>query len=357
MEQATPRRPPAPRLDESYWARHDELEEHQALCQARILHRVEVREPFVLVSQVQRSGGSLMTFLFDGHPECHVFHGDIDIGHPDKGTWPLIDLDDDPDTWFDILYDKNNHRELWWRLYALKKGTPLSDQVVEPGGHPRIFLPRVQKAIFDFCIASRPATSVRDVFDAYMTSHFNAWLDNQNLYSGPKKVVVGFGPTMHMNPEGLERFFATYPDGTLITSVRDPRSWYASAKNKNKELYGELEKALGNWRRSAEASLEARARYGDRVVLLTYDQVIMETEQTMARIAERIGITMSPVLVTPTRNGRPKRANSSYPVESMGILPERTSAYRDVLEPETIARIEELVGDLYAQASATAQQQ
>jgi Sulfotransferase family len=357
VEQATPGWPPVRRLQEPYWARHDELEEYTGLSQARILHRVEVREPFVLVSQVQRSGGSLMTFLFDGHPECHVFLGDLDLGHPDKGTWPLIDLDDDPDTWFDVLYETSNHRELWRRLYALKKGTPTNELVIEAGEHPRIFLPRVQKAIFDFCIASRPVARVRDVLDAYMTSHFNAWLDNQNLYSGPKKVVVGFGPTMHMNPEGLERFFAAYPDGTLITSIRDPRSWYASAKRKNKELYGELEKALRNWRRSAEASLEARERYGDRVVLLTFDQVVMETEQTMARIADRLGITMSTVLVTPTANGQPRRASSSYPVERLGILPERTRAYRDVLPSETIARIEEIAGDFYANASALIQRQ
>lgn len=298
-----------------------------------------------------------MTFLFDGHPECHVIHSDLNLGHPDKETWPLIDLDDDPDRWFEILYEKSNHRELWWRLYAQKKGTPLDEQVIEPGPHPRVFLPRVQKAIFDYCIASRPVDSVRDVFDAYMTSRFNAWLDNQNLYSGPKKVVVGFGPRMHMNPEGLARFFATYPDGYLITSIRDPRSWYGSAQMKNKEFYGELEKALGHWRLSAEASLAAHERYGERVVLLTYDQVILETEQTMARIADRIGITMSPVLVTPTINGRAKPANSSYPVESLGILPERTRAYRDVLEPETIARIEELVGDFYAEAAAVARRQ
>jgi hypothetical protein len=355
VEQATPRPPLGERLSEPDWARHGELEEYTGLCHARLVNRVEVREPFVLVSQVQRSGGSLMTFLFDGHPECHVMHGDLELGHPDRTTWPLIDLDDDPDTWFELLYQSKNHRELWVRLEASERGEPLSEQAVVPGPHPHVFLPRLQKAVFDFCIASRPVSSVRDVLDAYMTSYFNAWLDNQNLYTGPKKVVVGFGPLMHTHPDGLERFFAAYPDGTLISSIRDPRSWYASIRLKRRKFRHDVDAAVELWRRSAEAALEARERYGDRVVLLTYDQMILETEQTMARIAERIGITMSPVLVTPTMNGRPKPANSAFPVERMGILPERTSLYREVLSPETIVRIEEAVGDFYADASALIQ--
>jgi hypothetical protein len=355
VEQAAPRQPSTERVCEPDWARYDEHEEYEALRETRILHRVDVREPFVLVSQIQRSGGSLMTFLFDGHPECHVHHGDLDIGHPDRATWPAIDLDDDPDRWFETLYEIKNHRELWFRREALEKGTPRSEQVIEGGTHPRVFLPRLQKAIFDFCIESPPVTSVRDVFDAYMTSYFNAWLDNQNLYTGPKRVVIGFGPTMQMNPEGLARFFAAYPDGTLITSIRDPRQWYASARVKKGHFKRDLDVALRNWRRSAEASLEARELYGDRVILLTYDQVILDTERTMARIAERIGITMSPVLLEPTMNSRPRPASSSYPVDRMGILPERTQTYREVLEPETITRIEDAVGEFYADASALIQ--
>ena len=39
--------------------------------------------------------------------------------------------------------------------------------------------------------------SERDVLDCYFTSYFNAWLDNHNLYSGPKKVVTGFVPQLN----------------------------------------------------------------------------------------------------------------------------------------------------------------
>src|SRR5919198_369926 len=75
------------------WARLDELEEYEALCRARLRHLVEVREPLVLVSQIQRSGGTLLSQLFDGHPQCHAHPGELHIGWPRKRYWPPLDLE------------------------------------------------------------------------------------------------------------------------------------------------------------------------------------------------------------------------------------------------------------------------
>jgi hypothetical protein len=100
--------------------------------------------------------------------------------------------------------------------------------------------------------------------------------------------------------------------------------------------------------------LAALERYGERVVVLTYEQLVLETEATMGRVAERVGISMSPELLEPTFNGRPILANSSESVGRYGVLPERVSAYRDSLDRETAGLIEELAGDLYEQAASAA---
>ena len=195
-------------------------------------------------------------------------------------------------------------------------------------------------------MAAGTVESERDVLDCYFTSYFNAWLDNQNLYSGPKKAVTGFAPRLHMKPANIQRFFAAYPDGFLVSLVRDPRAWYASARTQ-KASHTDVGEALRRWRLSAEATLDASERYGDRVAVLTYEQLVLDTERTMTSLAERVGISMSPTLLEPTFNGRPIRANASVEVGRHGILPERTSGYRDTLDAETIAHVEELAGDLY----------
>jgi Sulfotransferase family len=322
------------------------LDEYRELRRVRLEHVVPVREPLVLVSQVQRSGGTLLSQLFDGHPECHAHPSEIYIGHPKKWDWPSLDLDA-PETWFDVLYE--TPVELHLREGYVKH----KEARLEPGHDvfPFVFLPRLQRVIFDEAAAG--ARTERDVLDAYFTSYFNAWLDNQNLYTGPKRAVTGFTPMLGIEPGNAERFFTAYPDGTLIAIVRDPGAWYESAR-KYRDRWSELDPALAEWTRSTQAALDAREHHGERVLVLTYEQLVLDTEGTMRRVAERIGIELTPVLLEPTFNGRAVRANSSERVQDYGILKERTTAYRQSLDADTLARIEELAGGLYERAESLA---
>jgi hypothetical protein len=317
-----------------------DIDEYAHLCRIRREHAVPVREPLVLISQIQRSGGSLLSQLFDGHPECHAHPHELQIGHPEKHNWPPLDLAA-PETWFPMLFEKQAGKHLKWGY----RKSPAVERF------PFVFLSKLQRAIFDDCVAAFPIQRERDVLDCYMTSYFNAWLDNHNLYSGPKKVVTGFTPRLIMDLGNVERFFSAYPEGTLISIVRDPRAWYASART-HAGKFADFDRGLELWQRSTEAAIEARERFGERVLLLTYEELVLETGQTMHRVADRIGIAISPELLEPTFNGRPIRANSTEPVQAYGILADRTSAYRDTLDAQTIARIEERAGDLYERAAA-----
>jgi hypothetical protein len=319
-----------------------DIDEYAHLCRIRLEHAVQVREPLVLISQIQRSGGTLLSQLFDSHPECHAHPHELQIGYPKKTRWPPLNLDA-PETWFPMLFERTAGKQLE-RGYHKPPG---KDRF------PFLFLPKLQRSIFEECIASRPIHKERDVLDCYMTSYFNAWVDNQNLHAGSKAVVTGFAPSLSMDMANVERFFAAYPDGKLISIIREPTAWYASAR-KHHPHYGILDEAVGLWCRSTSAAMEAHDRFRDRVLILRYEQLVLQTEATMRRVAGALGITMSPTLLSPTFNGRPIRANSADPVARHGILPERTYAYRDQLDAETIARIADLTGDLYGRAAALA---
>ena len=329
------------------WAQLTEIKEYRRACEARINHLVPVRQPLALISQIQRSGGSLLTQLLDGHPECHAHPFELKIGHPQEWNWPQLDLAT-PETWFSTLFEKRvvKHFVGGYR----KPGTGTRDQVEF---FPFLFLPRLQKRIFDTCVASWPIARERDILDAYFTSYFNAWLDNHNLYSGPKRVVTGFTPRLNMRRASVEGFLASYPDGTLISIVRDPRAWYASARaQRHAKRYADLEQSIRLWRRSAEAAIDAHDRFGERVLVLTYEQLVGDTEATLRRVAERLGIAESPIMLMPTFNGRPIRANSSFAVARHGILSERIDAYRAVLDPAMVTQIETLAGEAHERASA-----
>jgi hypothetical protein len=321
-------------------------EEYEALCRARLEHLVRVTQPLVLVSQVPRSGGTLLSQLFDGHPEVHAHPHELRIGKPTSRHWVTVDLAR-PEEWFDLLFEPYAWKHAR-RGYRKPAGVRPQDDV---DVFPFLFLPSLQRRLFDQRLAERPASSRRDVLDAYFTSYFNAWIDNQTLYSEPKRIVAAFAPDLHVKPASLEGFFEDYPDGTLVSIVRDPRAWYASAHGQ-KQQYSTVERALKKWRRSTEATLAAQAERPGRVAVITYETLVRDTEETMRLLAERVGISMRPELLVPTFNGRPIRANSSDRVRDYGVRPERTEGWRGRLDAEEVARVEELAGDLYERAAA-----
>lgn len=59
-----------------------------------------VTSPLVLISQIQRSGGSLLSQLFDGHPEVNPHPHELMLGYKKKYVWPRIDLNEHPERWF-----------------------------------------------------------------------------------------------------------------------------------------------------------------------------------------------------------------------------------------------------------------
>jgi len=323
----------------------DRVQEHDALYRARLDHVVPVREPIVLISQIQRSGGTLLSQLFDGHPECHAHPHELSIQYLNEPRRSGFDLGS-AERSFEVVEERRLAKRLrtGYRKPAARPGDAEADVF------PFLFLPGLQQKIFENCFNSGVASD-RDVLDCYFTSFFNAWLDNQNLYATPKKLVTAFAPRLVRKEPAVERLFAAYPDGYLISIVREPRAWFASARLQ-KERYADVEHAVTRWRWSVEAALTAREHHGSRVIVVTYEDLVSKTVETVTMLAERLGLSVAPELFVPTFNGRPIRANSSYAVEGYGILSNRTEVYRNALDPATVARVDELAGDTYERARA-----
>jgi hypothetical protein len=302
---------------------------------------VPVREPLVLISQVQRSGGTLLSQLFDGHPGCHAHPAELHIG-PVKSRWPSLDPGDRPEAWFDSLFEQKT-------LEFIEHGYTKTTQGARSAGtfdvFPFSFDPDIQRSIF--LDQAGPGSSVRHILDAYMTSYFNAWLDNANLRTGPKRVVTGFAATLAMHRRDLAAFFRDYPDGTLVTIVREPRTWFESSR-RYKSRYEDVHRAVKTWNRSTQSSLRACELYGDRTVLVSFEHLVRETAPLMRRLADRLGIGFSEELLVPTFNGRPIRAASSGPVQEYGVV--REPVRPPELDADTDAVIARGTAELYAEA-------
>ena len=121
--------------------------------------------------------------------------------------------------------------------------------------------------------------------------------------------------------QNCESFFADYPDGYLITLVREPVSWFASARVHQPEEYGHIEKAIDLWCISAKASLRNYKRFGkEKVMIIKFEELLENPEIVMGNIANFLGISVEPTLLNPTFNGISIKADSSFEVNSHGIL-------------------------------------
>jgi hypothetical protein len=294
-------------------------------------HISPVTEPLALISQIQRSGGSLLSQLFDGHPEIHAHPHELMMGYKKKYVWPRIDLDDRPERWFAILFEK---MIIEHTIKGYKKGR--RDQET----FPFILVPSLQKELFLKYIDSIQSIRLRDVFDAYMTSYFGAWINNQNT-NGRKKFVTVFTPRLSTLKANMEFFFEIYPDGRLISLVRDPKNWFPSALRHVPEKYGDLGGALSQWNESALAELWNKERYADRVCIIKFEDLVSKTEAVMRYLAEFLDIEFDEILLVPTFNKFPIKAHTSFKVENHGIVNSPLSRYETLSEQEfdTIERM------------------
>jgi hypothetical protein len=303
-------------------------------------HIVRVDQPLFLISQAQRSGGTLLLRLLDGHPECHVV------------PFQMRGLD------AAAKRAPKNLNEAWKAFYD-----PKLARRYEAGHRQRKhevlrdeetfsfeLQPELQRAIFDACAGGHELT-LRKLFDCYFTSYFNGWLDYDNLSAEPKRWVVGFEPSIARSLARRTAVREIYPDGLVISIVRDPWTWYASAR-RWEPRWAAREPALEHWCKVARGTLKWRRHRGKRrreVRVVTFEALLSDSEQTMRRIARWLGIEFRPELTEPTFNGRPIKANTSFQDVQTEVSTKPLERAHNELTPDDVDYIEQRAGELYRQ--------
>jgi Sulfotransferase family len=349
------------------------LEEYRMALNGRLRHLIPVDQPIVLITQLPRSGGSLLMRLFDGHPECHTMAHEFSFYL--RADPPLVP---DTDAAWDLLHDDvlaKNFRRGFGQSHAKLHG--------DWSRYPMLIPPSFQRLIFEERIAQVERPTERDVMDAYLTSFFNAWLDNQNLY-GPehKKWVTVFTPRVLgggreeilvsqdevgakkaekwgslRRPSGrkIERFRELYPDGRVISLVRDPVTWYASARRWSyRHEWDRRDQAMDAWCAAVQQSLTLLEEKGDEfIALMAFDDLVKGTDETMAQLAQYLGIRANADLTVPTFNRMPIRANSSFAAGPPRVDDAPLQRRSEVSDAD-VSYIRERAWDLYERALSMA---
>jgi hypothetical protein len=137
-----------------------------------------------------------------------------------------------------------------------------------------------------------------------MTACFGAWLNYQN-HGLDKKFVTAYAPGLIMQNEAMNNFIEIYPDGKIISIIRDPEHWFVTASGLEPQIYGDAESALSHWKESVRAAIQTRKKFGNRVCLIKFEDLVTQTESVMQFLSEFLGIPYEDILLEPTFNGIP----------------------------------------------------
>ena len=192
--------------------------------------------------------------------------------------------------------------------------------------------------------------TARDIYNAYFTSYFRAWIGSIN-YPGPRKYITAFTPRLAAGACSTEYFFDAYPDGRLISIVRDPKNWFPSAHRHEtkKNKYADIDVALNQWLENTRSILRNKKRYGDRVCVLRFEDLVDKTGDVMAYLSGYLDISFSDVLLTPTFNGSPIAANTSFNIENSGIIKSASIRHKTLTRDEAV-KIDRRTRHVYLQA-------
>jgi hypothetical protein len=146
----------------------------------------------------------------------------------------------------------------------------------------------------------------------------------------------------------MTSFFDAYPDGRLISVVRDPKNWFPSANRHQTKKYGEIAKALDQWNDSARSMVRNKKTYGDRVCIIKFEDLVTCTEAVMRYLSDFLEIRFDGILLTPTFNKIPIKPNTSFKLENPGIMISALERYKTLSEEE-LDIIETISGAAYRQ--------
>lgn len=266
--------------------------------------------PLILISQVSRSGGTLLSQLFDGHPQIAAHPHELGFGFPSEESWIARAT-----TAQETLARMAEHAHFQFTRSGFSKGEQQADRF------PFLFSAAAQNAVFTKLWQSAPPKNDRDCADIYFSSYFQAWL-NYHQSLAETRYVTAFQPRFANRTEKVDAFFAAYPDGYLLQVLRDPWTWYASAQKNQRWIKKRStpEGILKEWIGSTEAILRNVSAYPHRVIVVHFDSLLNSTEQTMRDLCRILNLDFLPSMLKPTFNGNLMTANSSYAVPRAGII-------------------------------------
>lgn len=319
----------------------DRLRLLKADLPARTRH-LSLRHDLVLISQVARSGGTLLNQLLDRHPQLLVHPFELELG-ASRSVWPdFAELElQDGSLLRESLYEASIDNFIMGGLSPHKQGSANETR------YPFRFSRYAYRKAFDREWQRCGPTTQRDAIDVYFSAFWTAWADRPSVV-GDVRWLVGFRPGTISDAASMERLHRDYPTGRVVTLVRDPVTWFVSAR-RHKDRYADIQHAVEIWIDHTRAAIALKRTRPESVLVGSFEHLVGSTPSFMENLASWLGIDLDPVLLDPTMAGRPMKADSSFEIGKFGVRQETLDRQHELDAPDR-AWILERCGDIYDEA-------
>lgn len=332
----------------------------------------------IFIGGINRSGGSLLARLLDGHPDVASYP--LENGFPhDYNIYPLFEsITGIPITIpsYESIKREEVHKILGVHKVKpdviLKWGKETSDPVgVRKNYLEKVFYGKVETD-FDFDKFSTlldkyidEAKTTADLFDAKHRAYFTAW-DNGKHFLNKKYIVMHDSAGLYLT--NIDKYFEEFKGSFFIYPLRDVMGYIASEKTRlARRFYGsrrfsypkfpnilvktfknyDLDAQIRSWNVAVTRVVLLQKKFGvsDRFVVYGNENLLNYTEETMKKVAEKVEIDYHPTLIKPTIAGQPWKGNS-HQGKQEGINKELAEYYPKVLTSDEIAAINKATGPI-----------
>ena len=149
-----------------------------------------------------------------------------------------------------------------------------------------------------------------------------------------------------------DQIFEAYPNARILHMQRDPRDRYASAVKRWKVSRGGAGVGSAVWLSSLNLARNHQARYPNQYMIVRYETLAHEPENTLRKICAFIGEAYDPVMLEMkgAEQFRDDGGNSSYGQHEPGRISTRSiGRFREVLSPRQIAFMQITAGSKMAE--------
>lgn len=327
----------------------------------------------IFIGGINRSGGSLLARLFDGHKDVASYPLEFSLPH-DSRIYPLFegysgvplvipsysreDRATDVFKLLDIPQEKPKVPLQWGKEH----GDPIG---VRKNYLEKVFYGNVKtdfdfdKFISLFNEYRKNAMNIAELYDARHRAYFEAW-DNGKYGRSAKFIVLHNSGGLYLT--NIDYFFENFKDSFFITPVRDAIGYIASEKTRlARRYYGsrrfsyprfpnllvkrfkayDLDAQIRAWLTAFARTVLLQEKYGaeGRFIVYGNENLLNYPEKTVKSLCGKIGLEFDPILLKPTIAHQLWKGNSHQGAQE-GISKELAGYYHKVLACDEIEKIE-----------------